>query len=85
MTDPRAGLQIWKHSHGTTKTSGWSDDEREEFKADSILTVGDGLEWLQIENFKQMRRGMVGRCKTGTVRTRRSHLKAFGHALCWQP
>jgi hypothetical protein len=43
MTDPRAGLQIWKHSHGTTKTSGGSDDEREEFKAHSILTIGDGL------------------------------------------
>jgi hypothetical protein len=57
MIDLTGGLRIWKHSHGTTQTSRWSDEEREEFKADSILTIGAGLDRLQKNHFRQMRRG----------------------------
>ena len=57
MTDLKVGLRIWKHSHGTTWTTRWSDREREKFKADSILTIGGRLDRRQTENFKQMQRG----------------------------
>jgi hypothetical protein len=57
VTETTATLRIWKHSHGTKKTSGWEDDEREEFEADSILTIGNALDPLQVKHFKEMRRG----------------------------
>jgi hypothetical protein len=57
MTDLTAKFGIWKHSHGTKQTTGWEDHEREEFMADSVLVIGDGLEQRQIDNFKKMRRG----------------------------
>lgn len=57
MTEPTRELRIWKHSHGTYKTTGWTDKEREEFMADSILTIGRGLEPRQVDNFKQMQGG----------------------------
>lgn len=57
MANTTEELRIWKHSHGTTKTTRWSDDEREEFKAGSILTIGHRLEQLQVENFKKMQPG----------------------------
>jgi len=57
MTDRTGGLRIWKHSHGTYKTTGWRDEKREEFMAGSTLTIGSGLEPRQVENFRQMRRG----------------------------
>jgi hypothetical protein len=53
MTDLTAKFGIWKHSHGTKQTTGWEDREREQFMADSVLVIGDGLEQRQIDNFKK--------------------------------
>lgn len=90
-------LRIWKHSHGTYKTTGWSDDVREELKADRVLMIGQYLEERQVKNFKMMQPGdffylchgnnvqLLGQVKSGIINPRARSLSREYVTICPLP
>jgi len=58
MSKQTDNFRIWKHSHGTNRTTpDWKDRDREQFKSDRVLKIFANTKRGQIPNFKNMRPG----------------------------